>query len=143
MAKKSRRRRYTSNQRLPTTTPRSTPTKYEPNVYTTSQDYSWIGDLLVSNPDFVRPVKKRQLAKTQQKSTFPKTYSPTITQQLRRVANPLGKVKSDINKQINPVTRLKLCVGRAMRKEVMHAIKEAGKSGQKSPEWTRKSKIKC
>lgn len=35
------------------------------------------------------------------------------------------------------------CVRRASREEVLHAFKKTGKTGQKSPKWTKKSEIKC
>jgi hypothetical protein len=35
------------------------------------------------------------------------------------------------------------CVKRAMRKEVMHALKKTGQAGQKKAKWTKESKLKC
>lgn len=39
--------------------------------------------------------------------------------------------------------RTRMCVQRAQRTEVLHAIGKAGKTGQKRPVWTQKSKIRC
>lgn len=39
--------------------------------------------------------------------------------------------------------RASVCVGRSQRKEVMFATNKAGRVGQKSPVWTKKSKVRC
>lgn len=39
--------------------------------------------------------------------------------------------------------RLRICSARAMREEVIHAIGKSGRGGQKSPRWTKKSKVRC
>lgn len=36
-----------------------------------------------------------------------------------------------------------LCEARQERTEIIHALGHAGKSGQKTPIWTKKSRIKC
>jgi len=36
-----------------------------------------------------------------------------------------------------------ICVNRQSRAEVMHATGRAGKVGQKTPVWTKKSKVRC
>lgn len=35
------------------------------------------------------------------------------------------------------------CVRRKQRREVLHALRKTGKVGQKRPNWTQKSKIRC
>lgn len=39
--------------------------------------------------------------------------------------------------------KMTLCERRDERTEVLHALGHTGKTGQKSPVWTRKSRIKC
>lgn len=76
--------------------------------------------------------KQRHLAK---KSTFPKTYSP-VASTARLPDNPIKKQAAD-------TVTMNLCVGRAQRKEVIHATGNAGRRGQKTPKWTAKSKVRC
>jgi len=153
MARNSRRRNSLSNRRLPTRLASSQgsvigrlPTRLASSQGSVIDRINSLNAILkpgvvYSDYDLVKTVRaqptplKRHLAPSQ-KSRFPKTYSPrTFTGQVRDVKNQV--------RNLNPVTRLKTCVGRAVRAEVMHAIGEAGKSGQKTPRWTPKSKVKC
>jgi len=72
--------------------------------------------------------KKRQLAN--KKSSLPRTIQPA-TQTGRSVERSLNQLRQDV------------CVGRQIRKEVIHAIGRSGQGGQKTPKWTKKSKIRC
>lgn len=43
----------------------------------------------------------------------------------------------------SPERETMVCVNRQQRREVLHALRKTGKSGQKSPEYNWKSKIHC
>lgn len=127
------RRNRISNRRLPTSF-RSTLQTYDPMA--TLRRALGYGRSPFAESDFFattqskRRVAKReiQIQKSRQlaKSTFFKTFSPPS-----QVAG----------KSVTGLTNL--CLERAQRSEVLHATKKTGRSGQKSPRWTDKSKIKC
>lgn len=46
--------------------------------------------------------------------------------------------------KINKIKKVKnFCQKRTERKQVLHAINKTGKTGQKSPQWSEISRIKC
>jgi len=127
---RSRRRNNVSNRRLPTTRPRFTPRKKWHTPFLSNQPYEYFSEteqIVYERP--ARRALKRPLA--QQKSRFPKTYGvspyPLTNKQLTRTENKI----------------LNLCETRKMREQVFHAKKLAGRSGQKSPKWTKLSKVRC
>lgn len=126
---KSRRRTYGSKRSLPTQYATYTPNR----AYTIEQLRDLIGynrtyeisPYTRTRPTVLRRVKS-QLAKTQKKSTFPKTYgvaTPRLTQQETKV--------------------LDVCESRRERTQVLHALNKSGKVGQRRPIWTKKSKVRC
>lgn len=122
-----RRRTKRSNRRLPTShfsTPSSNitiarlhqllgVTQYEPELYSIPVKFS--------KPQALEYKKSSQLAK----SVFPKTYG------VQQAVTP------------SQAAALPICASRAQRAEVMHATGQAGKRGQKRPNWTSKSKVRC
>lgn len=132
MARNNRRRNRISNRRLPTID-----ATYHPRSYTLSDLHRALGlssyydrsELYAQTYPVRHEPAKRRLAKIvtqQQKPNFPKTYgvaTPKLTKQELKV--------------------LDVCESRREREQVLHANNKTGKSGQKSPIWTRKSKIKC
>lgn len=134
MSKNKGRRRYSSNRRLPTRS-----TSYTPRTYDPIQTLNYIlgPGVVYSDDELVRTVRqasvlqKRQLAP--RKSHFPKTYGvrTPIQQQNVKAGTPAVRVPRAV------------CETRAIRSEVIHALNHAGKTGQKTPKWTKKSRIKC
>lgn len=68
----------------------------------------------------------------------------------KAVANPSGVFKrhlANLKKIAGPIVPNRpektVCEARRERREVIFAKGQGGRSGQKSPVWTRKSKIKC
>jgi len=125
------RRNKISNRRLPTSLRSTLRTAYDPMA--TLRRALGYGRSPFAETDFVtrpRIAVKKQIQKPRQlaKSTFPKTFSPPSQSQMAQ-------------KSVKQLTNL--CLDRAQRTEVLHALRKAGTAGQKTPRWTYKSKIKC
>lgn len=130
---KNRRRRYSSNQRLPTVRSSYTSRRSYPSLLSNYDIDPFEGAATILQlRRALGLLPKRQLAKTQ-KSTFPKTYGVRAPIQQKNV-----KAVATADRVTLPV-----CASRAIREEVMHAIGKSGKRGQKSPIWTKKSKVRC
>jgi len=132
MGRSKGRRNTVSNRRLPTRTARFTT-----NTYST---LAQMRQLLYPNtyqwepyvPTYRSPTKaivKSHLAKNYQKSAFPQTYGVNSV--------PQSKTSKELSA---PKT---ICESRKERTEVLFAKNQTGKSGQKRPNWTLKSKVKC
>lgn len=66
-----------------------------------------------------------------------KLYRPTVTD-----TRPT-RAKLAAAGAVTVAQRASVCVGRSQRKEIMFATNKAGRVGQKSPVWTKKSKVRC
>lgn len=127
MARKKGRRRYSPNRRLPTRSAGFTPAytiEQLRDLIGVTRSYEVIPSTRVKQNAYAR---QRRLANNN-KSNFPKTYG---------VQSPAVAEDRKVMRQMD------LCLARAKREEVMHAIGKAGKVGQKRPNWTKKSKVRC
>lgn len=78
------------------------------------------------------------IRKTKKPSIQPKWRSGIIIPQLYY---PIFKERP--NTKVQPLDQGLICTRRQERKEVMHALGHAGKSGQRPKKWTQQSKFQC
>lgn len=86
-------------------------------------------------PTFTTPLK--QLPRLSRvKKVVKKLKSPKILSKKLKVATAVAALNA-----LSPQSAV--CVERSQREEIMHALKKAGRFGQKKPRFTWKSKVRC
>lgn len=126
------RRTKRSNRRLPTTSVYSrTPVTIAPSRFGTALLDDIFRPLSRSHRSLSKAIK---IADKQFRKEFADPHSRWI---LRKAAFKLA------SRPLQAAPSAGVCVQRQSRKEVIHALGHAGKAGQKSPVWTKKSKVRC
>lgn len=93
--------------------------------------------------------RKRKITQSVSNTVTPYSYSKPkkSLQTSNKTKTILVAVRKNKNK--SPLLTKKekkqtmVCVNRQVRREVLHANKKTGKAGQKKPNWTELSRIKC
>lgn len=127
-SKSRRRRNGISNRRLPTS--------HSYSLTSVTAHYSALRRALLSpSPYEPGEYSRRVYANELPSSSRPAPLPVPRSRRLPKAYNPQTTQRE--------VVRPDLCVSRAIRSEVIHAINKAGKVGQKPPRWTKLSKLRC
>lgn len=139
-----RRRTESSNRRLPTFTPTrastyfSDPTIPDDYVVYPEARFQFNAPIPIAVP---MPTAKVPLSKAAFQPTSVEGKSGRPSNKGRKAARDVRTIATQEQQRARPIADE--CVRRHTRTEVIHALGHAGRGGQKSPRWTKKSRIKC
>jgi len=96
-----------------------------------------------SHRPYLEPLRRevQKIERPLRRRVTPKQVLTAITSPQTFIPDPFGDAVRDVVMQ-SPLKPL-ICAKRQIRKEVLHAFKKTGKSGQKRPRYTEHSDIHC